>query len=50
MFHNGELVFEFVGGYADSGAGVAWETSTLMCLFSATKAFGAVVIAMLVDR
>lgn len=50
VFHNGELVFEFVGGYADSDAGVAWETSTLMCLFSATKAFGAVVIAMLVDR
>ena len=50
VFHNGEMVVNLVGGYADEEAKVPWEKDTLTNLFSVTKGLGAISVAMLVDR
>ncbi|CAD5115210.1 DgyrCDS4203 [Dimorphilus gyrociliatus] len=50
LYHQGELVVEVYGGYADEENRVEWKKQTLGRLFSSTKAFAAVTIAFLVDR
>ena len=50
VFHNGEMVVNLVGGYADEEASVPWEKDTLTILCSVSKGLGAISIAMLVDR
>ena len=50
LYHKGELVVEFFGGYADPDAKVAWDRDTLTAAFSSTKAVAAVTMALLVDR
>lgn len=50
VYYKGELVVDFVGGYADEESGVPWTKNTLGMFFSTTKAVSAVVIAVLVDR
>ena len=50
MYHQGELVVEFWGGYADLDAKLPWDKNTLSLYCSTTKVFGAVVIQMLVER
>ena len=49
-FHNGEMVVNLVGGYADEEASVPWEKDTLTIICSVSKGLGAMSIAMLVDR
>lgn len=50
VYHRGELVVEFVGGYADYDSEWQWQKDTLSYVFSATKGVAAVVVAILVDR
>ena len=50
VFHNGEMVVNLVGGYADEEADIPWEKDTLTIFNSVSKGLGAMSIAMLVDR
>jgi CubicO group peptidase (beta-lactamase class C family) len=50
LYHNGEMVVEFYGGYADPDAKVPFEKDTLVAAFSSTKAVAAITLAVLVDR
>ena len=50
LYHQGELVVEFSGGYADYEAEVPWTKETLCQIFSSTKGVAAVTMAVLVDR
>ena len=50
MYYRGELVVEFWGGYADIEGKVPWNKDVLSLYCSVTKAVGAIVIQMLVDR
>ena len=50
VFHKGELVVEFSGGYADEEAELGWNKETLAPLFSSVKGMTAITMAMLVDR
>ena len=37
MYHNGQLVVDVWGGYADEAAMRKWDERTLTVLFSSTK-------------
>ncbi|KHN86060.1 Beta-lactamase domain-containing protein 2 [Toxocara canis] len=50
VYHKGELVVDLQGGYADASALRKWTPQTRTVVFSATKAVGALCIALLVDR
>ena len=50
VYHRGELVVEFVGGYADYDAAWPFEKDTLTWMFSCTKVLSAVSMALLVNR
>lgn len=50
VYHKGELVVDLQGGYADASALRRWTSDTRTVVFSATKAVGALCIAVLVDR
>ncbi|VDK75679.1 unnamed protein product [Litomosoides sigmodontis] len=50
IYQNGELVVDLQGGYADASSLRPWTSNTRTVVFSATKAVGALCIAMLVDR
>uniref|UniRef100_A0A0M3I965 Beta-lactamase domain-containing protein n=2 Tax=Ascaris TaxID=6251 RepID=A0A0M3I965_ASCLU len=50
VYHKGELVVDLQGGYADASALRKWTPQTRTIVFSATKAVGALCIALLVDR
>ena len=50
IYHKGELVVDLWGGYGNELAQWPWQRDTVTKLFSATKAIGGIVMAMLVDR
>uniref|UniRef100_A0A915PW13 Beta-lactamase-related domain-containing protein n=1 Tax=Setaria digitata TaxID=48799 RepID=A0A915PW13_9BILA len=50
IYHNGELVVDLQGGYADASSLRPWTSETRTVVFSATKAVGALCIAVLIDR
>ncbi|KAK5978537.1 hypothetical protein GCK32_019623, partial [Trichostrongylus colubriformis] len=50
VYHKGELIVDLQGGYADKSSGRKWTPDTRTVVFSATKAVGALCVAMLVDR
>ncbi len=50
VYHNGKLVVDLWGGYADWQTEQPWDNQTVSKWFSVTKAMCAVVVAMLVDR
>ena len=50
LYHRGELVVEFSGGYADHDAEVPWTKETLCQIASSSKGVAAITTAMLVDR
>ncbi|KAJ1346944.1 Beta-lactamase domain-containing protein 2 [Parelaphostrongylus tenuis] len=50
VYHKGELLVDLQGGYADKSSGRKWTPETRTVVFSATKAVGALCVAMLVDR
>ncbi|KAE9418430.1 hypothetical protein Angca_009603, partial [Angiostrongylus cantonensis] len=50
VYHKGELIVDLQGGYADKSSGRKWTPETRTVVFSATKAVGALCVAMLVDR
>ncbi|GMR40725.1 hypothetical protein PMAYCL1PPCAC_10920, partial [Pristionchus mayeri] len=50
LYHNGELVVDVWGGYADPESKRLWKDNTMSVAFSSTKAMGALCVALLVDR
>uniref|UniRef100_A0AC34RA32 Beta-lactamase-related domain-containing protein n=1 Tax=Panagrolaimus sp. JU765 TaxID=591449 RepID=A0AC34RA32_9BILA len=50
VYHKGNLVVDLHGGYADASSLLPWTTETRTVIFSATKAVGALCVAILVDR
>uniref|UniRef100_A0A914YT74 Beta-lactamase-related domain-containing protein n=1 Tax=Panagrolaimus superbus TaxID=310955 RepID=A0A914YT74_9BILA len=50
VYQKGELVVDLQGGFADASAQIPWTSDTRTVIFSATKAVGALCIAMCVDR
>ncbi|KAK0395340.1 hypothetical protein QR680_001239 [Steinernema hermaphroditum] len=50
VYYKGELVVDLQGGYSDASALRKWDSNTRTVVFSATKAVGALCVAMLVDR
>ncbi|ETN85042.1 hypothetical protein RB195_020311 [Necator americanus] len=50
VYHKGELIVDLQGGYADKSSGRKWTSDTRTVVFSATKAVGALCVAILVDR
>ncbi|KJH47873.1 beta-lactamase [Dictyocaulus viviparus] len=50
VYHKGELVVDLQGGYADKSSGRKWTPETRTVVFSATKAVGALCVAICVDR
>ncbi|TMS35060.1 hypothetical protein L596_002536 [Steinernema carpocapsae] len=50
VYYKGELVVDLQGGYSDASALRKWNSNTRTVVFSATKAVGALCVAMLVDR
>ena len=50
MYHKGELVVEYSGGYANLDAEWKWEKHLLSCAYSSTKGVSAVIVAMLEER
>lgn len=50
VFFEGELVVEFVGGYAHTESEWKWQKDTLSCYYSSTKAAAAIAMALLVQR
>ena len=49
VYHQGELVVNLVGGYADSEAHRPWRKHTISNAFSVTKGVCAIVAALLVE-
>ena len=50
MYHQGEVVIDLWGGYADKDAERPWKKDTMTLAFSSSKGIGAVVVASLVER
>ncbi|KAI1703524.1 beta-lactamase domain-containing protein [Ditylenchus destructor] len=50
IYHKGKLVVDLYGGYADKHSRIPWTKDTKTVVFSASKAVGALIAAMLVDR
>ena len=50
VYHQGELVVNLVGGYADTEAHRPWTTDTISNVCSVTKGISAIVGALLVER
>ena len=50
MYHKNVLVVDLQGGFADASALIPWTSETRTVIFSATKAVGALCVAMCVDR
>lgn len=51
VYHEGSLVVNLWGGYADKEAGQRlWTDDTMTCAFSATKGVYGICMALLVDR
>ena len=50
VYHEGQLVVELAGGYADEEAHWEMQKDTLLFSAAVTQAVAAVVIAMLVDK
>lgn len=50
VYHEGRVVVDIWGGYADFGAYRLRERNTTNMFYSATKGITAIVIAVLVDR
>ncbi|XP_014668592.1 PREDICTED: beta-lactamase domain-containing protein 2-like isoform X2 [Priapulus caudatus] len=49
-YHEGKLVVDLRGGYADKSCGYVWRDDTLAVVFSTTKGVCALCIAIMVDR
>ncbi|VDM42280.1 unnamed protein product [Toxocara canis] len=49
-YHNGELIADLWGGYADRSAVRIWERDTMTVTFSTTKAIAALIVAIFVSR
>ena len=49
IYHQGALVMEFFGGYADYGAEWLWGKDTLAWLHTATNSISAITLAVLAD-
>ncbi|VDK84602.1 unnamed protein product [Litomosoides sigmodontis] len=49
-YKNDELIMDLWGGYAERAAFRTWERDTMTVAFSASKAVGALIIAILVSR
>ncbi|VDN01724.1 unnamed protein product [Thelazia callipaeda] len=50
IYYKGELVVDLYGGYSDASSLRPWTAHTRTVVFSATKAVGALCIAVLIDR
>ena len=50
VYHKGNLVVDLQGGFADASSLSPWTPETRTVIFSATKAVGALCVAILVDR
>jgi len=48
--HDGKMVVDLWGGFADSTSARIWQENTMALVFSTTKAVSALCLAMLVDR
>lgn len=50
VYHQGEVVIDLWGGYADKEAERPWKKDTMTLAFSSSKGIGAIVVAYLVER
>ncbi|CAJ0585688.1 unnamed protein product, partial [Mesorhabditis spiculigera] len=50
VYHNGRMVIDIWGGFADFDSCRPWREDTMSIAFSSSKAVGAVCVALLVDR
>lgn len=50
IYHKGESVVDLWGGYRDSDKGLPWEEDTLILVFSTTKGFSALALALAHSR
>ena len=50
VWYKGELVFNYVGGYADDEAERPYTQDTLTIIYSSTKGVSAIATALLVER
>lgn len=50
VYKDGELIIDLIGGTRDRRGAEAWQTDTLVPVFSTTKAVAALVIAWLVEQ
>ena len=50
VYHKGEMVVNYVGGYADEETELQWTLDTVSQYYSTTKGVAAIVMALLVDR
>ena len=50
VYHNGELVVDLYGGFANELVLQSWTEDTVTKIYSTSKAIGGIVMAMLVDR
>lgn len=50
VYYKGNLVVDLHGGFADASSLLPWTLETRTVIFSATKAVGALCVAILVDR
>ena len=50
VYHQGEVVIDLWGGYADKEAERPWKKDTMTLAFSSSKGIGALVVAYLVER
>ncbi|KHJ78608.1 hypothetical protein OESDEN_21769 [Oesophagostomum dentatum] len=50
VYHNGKLVVDLWGGYADREQGTPWDKDTMSVLFSTTKSLASTILAMVLDQ
>ena len=50
VYYQGEVVVEFIGGYAHYESEWPWDKDTLACYYSSTKAAAATAMALLVHK
>lgn len=50
IYHRGELVVDLWGGYRDKKRTQEWEKATIACVFSTTKGFSSMCMAVAISR
>ena len=50
LYHKGELVVDLWGGYRDKKKTLEWEKDTIACVFSTTKGFASMCMAVAISR